>query len=41
MTEDGEQAATVTKARMAKTPKPMTVSFALSAVPAVVTRTVM
>jgi bifunctional ADP-heptose synthase (sugar kinase/adenylyltransferase) len=40
-TEDGEQPATATKARMAKTPKPMTVSFALSTVPGVVTRTVM
>jgi hypothetical protein len=41
MTEDGEQPATATTARMAKTPTPMTVSLALSAVPAVVTRTVM
>ncbi len=40
-TEDGEQPATAAAARIAKTPKPMTASFALSTVPAMVTRTVM
>jgi hypothetical protein len=38
--EDGEHPATAT-VRMAKTPKPVTVCFALSAVPAMVPRTVM
>ena len=38
--EDGEHPATAT-VRMAKTPKPLTASFALSTVPAMVPRTVM
>ena len=38
--EPSPQPATATQVRMAKTPKPMTVSFALSTVPAI-TRTVM
>ena len=38
--EDGEHPASAT-VRMAKTPKPMTVGFALSTAPAMVTRTVM
>jgi len=38
--EDGEHAATAT-VRMAKTPKPMTASFALSTAPVIVPRTVM
>jgi hypothetical protein len=37
---DGEHPATAT-ARMAKTPKPLTASFTLSTVPAMVTRTAM
>ncbi|MGH7161168.1 MAG: hypothetical protein ACREFS_13960 [Acetobacteraceae bacterium] len=38
--EDGEHAATAT-VRMAKAPKPLTASFALSTVPAMVPRAVM
>jgi hypothetical protein len=38
--EDGEHPASAT-ARMAKTPKPLTVSFALSTVSAMITRSVM